>query len=777
MIKNAFLKNQGKVLADASPSNIEKILVGTMKDAIGNFDENVKITPLLKIEKEADDLSGDVEKGYGAISLTHKTGTLIHVPFMIYDGKLLPFDSIRLGEEQTPYEKTKLRKIFASLDKRMRDGGGTTPEDQQFEVMSLAEIEDVPNDNGFLGTILDIRNDAQSRNNRGRNMMTGDNGTLSMFEQTINKQASAHNKDALFEHFDSLMTKIAATNVYSEDDVKTVANKVQKKAADEYEAMLNSEYKPPASIKSKNILRRETEGQKTLPMRSAENGQQIEFPVGTVNNKERRVGKIFKNLRRIGIPNESAKRGYDALVVDNRGNYSLLQATTRPLAYQNGTYVDVKIPTASANTLRQSAEEIFSILLNAKDLTISVPFRIVTDFTSSEDKNGVIKTYQDSFRDGGRFHTADDSSLFSNVLEAEEVIDSFADFSNLFTIVVTREGANIPLGEITREELMRCVSEQAVDMTDRRVAEKMLTSFAYNKRIFVIPGKEKILALKGSKLALFTSTKQLTGHSKEASFEDLNRVTIRVNEMPKPATYDVHIDTTRASAVEGTVTKRLDEKVMKGISQDRMSNVLRELGFSYQDIEKASESLRRTGREITLKLPNKALAKNVSVENKGENEVKKAVKNILENTFNVKNYTPVMRDVISDGLAGVANTILKSANESLVVAQEFEKLANTTRDENITNTAFLMNAKYHMDKLAADMHNSYVTNGMPVFEELRKMEGIIKEAAECNFNSTHPELPYELQKQAAAQYDGLMHHVSVAKRIVKHDVMKRLGGK
>lgn len=764
---------QGSIIADTSPSGIEQYLKTKIENALGDdVREGVKVKPLLQIEDYKEDLSGDVKSGYGAIAIS-VDGVMIHVPFIIKDNEFLPFDSIRMGEEQVPYEEAKLKKLVQSI-KRVKSGNTTHSEEDPFNTMSLGDIKDLPFDNGFLGTIMGVRDSARQTNNRNQSNFVGNNFGHVEDERMINLAS-----EQIGEAFENFHEKLAAVNVYDEEDIKNVAEKFREKAIKEYDEILNAESRVDEPIdRTQELYRRKLDNVELVDLDIAANGKMIEFPVSEEGMSTRMSGKIFKNLRRLSgsKSGEAPMKGFNKLLLDKRGYFQLVNDKDTVLIYKDRVLSDPKIKLSYGRTLVRDNHKYYSIYTDYDSDQINVPFRVINDFVHDKEESGRILSFTELNQDGGTFFTSSQSTLFQNVLIGEEVLDSFATFSNSFMIIISREGTSLEPGIYTKDQIMQYIISEAKGERDLNVSLHMFKYFPLfvnDPEILVLKPGSPLISFKGIGIPTISKREELIGLEKSASFDEQNKARLYINESTYPPTYNLNINYVEAKDIEGMITSNVEQNNINGLSESGARKALNDIGFTHTEIDEFFEGTKRTGRYAEFPLPNVDLAKGYDYKEPVTDKVKKAIQGMVQNTLNAHRYTPVLENVVADNIADAARSVLqgKYAN-SLEVAQMMEKRANETRDVFDTTVAMLTNMKHGIDKLATDIIDGYVTNAEDVYEELLKVANFIEPISEELYYRQYRGKD-ELYKQAMYELDDLTRHAIVADHFVKEAKVKK----
>ena len=774
MIKNMYKKAdyQGRIIADSSPSGIEKFLKTTIENALGGQSEGVKIRPILKIDEYASDMSGDVKTGYGAVVLD-VMGTLVHIPFMMRDREFVPFDSIRMGGQQVAYEEGKLKKLVKSLKEVSEEEG----EEDEFEAYSLAEdMEDLPFDNGFLGTIMSIRDDARRHSNQQAGMYTH-MGFGDMTDERMLRTASVDIGETLSEFHE----KLANVKTYTEDDIKKVAAVIREQAIKDYDDVLQARSTMPED-RTQELLRREARKIELVDFRVANNGKCVEFPVVDGSSSTRSAGILYKDVARPITDSQSATKGYNALLIDSKGSFKLIHDKDNLLIYKDRKLSDVNLKFGEAIAMRGSKHYHYSMYLNEDKTRITTPFKVLDDYISNKEQSG-LKTFYKYTEDDGAFFTSVQSTLFQNALQAEDILGDFASWSSRFVIMIarvqprTRANNQIEEGVYEYKELIRLIRANAENERDVNVSMDMLNMFSSRSetsKVYVVYPKTKIINFKDAGIKTISKREELLPFEKVASFDSQDKLRVYINENQTPPVYNVNIRYTEAADADGFSAKRTEQNNINHLSEMGLKKVLSDLGVSHTDIDEMIAGVKRNGRYAEVPLPNKDLAKNYEYKDSGNEKAKKAIEGMVRETLNANNFLPVMKNVVSDTITEIANGIINYKTAGILdVATGMEKRANETRDPFDAEVAGLLNMKYHLDKLACEIHDGFVVNAEEVYETLSKVAHVIPHLSE--------ELYYRqmrgkdnLYKQAMLELDGLTQHNLAGSYFIKEAKVKKL---
>lgn len=774
----------GNVMADSSPSGIEDFLMLKMKDVLANEMADIKIEPILKIQDYDDSLSGNVKNGFGAVVINVK-GHQLYIPFIVKEKEFLPFDSIRMGDQQVAYEDKKLRKLVQAL----REVKSEVNESEDFETMVLGDTDHLPYDNGFLGTIMQTRDQAYQqsrRNGSGRHSVH----SFGNAEEHDDLLRYASEKIDPLEVLEDVHEKIANIAISTEEDIEKVANEVRTRAIKEYDEVINAK-QTARPDKTAERVKEMADQIELVEHTIVENGKSIEFPLVTATSQSRANGTLFKDLRRLSTiagpnrkygPNFSKgsvavghNKGFNSLIIDNKGVFKLIHDKDTVLVYKDKKLADNKLITAKAGVMKADRHNFYSLVLDPEKRKISAPFKVARDFKSAKEENGKIKSDYDLTRDGGTFFTSVQSTLFANVLLLDDSIlgqENSFDNANILC-VIAREGSGIDEGIFSFDELRKNIFDKAAHERDINVSMAMIKEVSYTNdddRIIVVKPETGVIQFKGVGLQTVSDKKELFGFDKSAAFDSKSRIIIETSIADKEKPYSLKVEYAKPEGLEeiGGVVSKLEERDLGFVTEPVLRDTLSNLGIAHRQIDEAIKNTRRTTGKVHIPYRDHERLMAIEVARPDENAVKKFVQGVVNSTLNPANFKPVAEDVIADSITDIAQTILMHKVASTFdVAAEFEKIANEKRDVFHVELAAALNINHQLTKLAAEVLNGgYVHNAKEVYEAA---EPLLKTASELatdvyyEFKHTNN----ELYKQANYELDNLVQQLHIGLGVFK----------
>lgn len=758
----------GIPLRNTSPAAIEDFLVKKVREDLGDLKDAATVRPMLRIDSEDGDLSGNITNGYGTVMVTVK-GKTFHLPFIINEKELLPFDSIRMGEDEVSYDMGKLRKLVIALEKHETKEFGS-----QDDVMEVVDIRDVPTHNGFLGTIMSVRDEHKSKDINGHQDYKGDRfGDVE--EGRLTKRASAEVDVA--ESFEEFHEKLASVKFFSEQDVDNVVEGLRKQAETESQKMIDSVKEITLDTKESNSVKREMaqiDRTNLVDAKRSASGNNVRFPVFDDNRFEFRNGRVYHNIKSLV---DHAKTGsIKHIIIDSKGEYAFLSGNDKFMLDTKAPEAEFELPSESGRGL--ALGNMYAI--EADKSSLYTPFTVTKSFRAHYQESGMLISVRERIKEKGEYPVNPmANTIFRDAVNAEAVI---GDQHSNIVILILKDSDKAFCKIDKHKELSDYIAEHADNPTDIANAQ-FLSSYMYGAETYMI----------GENAKVFKMTRKIAGHftrpdglfkegplfHKEAAYDQSNKARLIINEQKKPATYSVSWSFAEDKDVEGQAAYNMQKRELKDLAPAQAKKVLSDLGYDARKQELFFEIAKRNGRYAEFRLPDVKKAAEVSPKDAGMNKAKSAAKNIANSTLNAKNFVPVMQGMASDGIAGAAKSMsdrfAKQAETSREVAVQFEKVAEQIRGKEWSEVAYLMNMKHHMDKLAHQISEGYVKDAEPVFEELANLETVIEKKASLllDFNrqqlirSERPLVEPALIKQAMQQFDEMSGYIAARDTLEK----------
>lgn len=783
-MKRLVKKASGTVLTDSSPAGIERILNKELEEALGNFRTLVKIKPYLKIDEEDTDNSGNVTNAFGAVEISVQ-GSKLFIPFIVSDKTLLPFDTIRMGEQETSYDYSKLRKIVNGLDRHAKTKSEENG-DNEFQTMEVADYDDFQFNNGFLGSIMNIRDYHKGRDMRGDTMWEGANFGAMDDERLLRKGASNN----LIESFHEVMEKIAAVQTFTPEQLESYESHITKEAEKEeqeaFEKTAAAEDNLEALRARRDILKLSEET--LVNGKRVASGNNIAFPTFIEDRLEYRAGRIYHQFESWFKNNAKIKSSKIlSMVLDTKGGYRFLNEST-PFMVSTKDPGRFEIGVTKTSSLEPNG--LYTV--ETSESTLMNPFLVKGSFIHDRLNEGMIVSVRE--RAGDEVAERTGNSLFSNTFDCREMMPSTTKekptyYEEGFTIMCSKDPSITEPVFMTDQEVRAYISENGKDPQDINLANSMLF---YTRDVVLIPQDYSFFSLKKKIQGFYTRPDGLFKEgplSKEAAYEGQNKVTLVVKRDREPKEYAVNWKFAKGdAAAEGVQATKILKRSMDNLSRDQAQNILNQLGFDYRKQSNFFEIADRNGRSATFNLPDVSKAEQVAVKDVANSKVKEKMKNIANSMLHSKNFLPLMANNVADGLTvAITSASPKTADgakaisdffnakEAMETALEMEKTATKINGSNWHEMSALMNMKYRLDKLAeAVEQGNYLYNTDPLFDKVATLKPIIadktKELIDFNRHQLMKTSSYlvnpGLIKKALHQLDGLYVYASGSKKKV-----------
>lgn len=761
----------GTLLRNTSPAAIETVLLNKVRSDLGDFHDLAIIKPTLRIDQEDGDLSGNVTHGYGTVLVSVGDKTL-HLPFIIHDKELLPFDVIRMGGQEVGYDLVKLRKLVVALDKHSKEQTGD--DTVHGEVMEVADIRDVPTQNGFLGTIMNIRDSNSHLGSSGIDNYEGQNFGH-MEDERLQKMASLD----VAEVFEEFHEKLANIRTFTKDDVKAVVSGIEKKAEKEAEQLMETVSDVEVSNQETAGVQRafaELDQDKLASHKLVASGNNIKFPIYEDGQFEYRNGRVYHKIKSTtDYPENDSKIKH--IVVDNKNHYALLGSDDKfMVSVAQPSHFDFR--QESARGLQLGHMYAFEWETD----TISRPFFVNASFLQSEEDNGILVSVPERTKVYEVLKAAQ-STIFRDAFECIEN-------NRRFTVVILKgnESGKI-IEEINSNELYDYINKYASDSSDFRVSRMIVERFRSEKIIFVSENMQ-FFKLKTNISGHFTKPDGLFKEGplfdKTAAYDQANKVRLHINEQKRPSTYSVEWSFADEKDIDGETGYALEKKRMDDLSPAQAKQILQDLGFDYRKQEMFFQIAKRNGRFAEFALPNVEVAKGITPKDKAVSKAKDAVRNIANATLNAGNFIPVLENVMADTAAGAITSIVPSSvdwmqnlqnkvAQSQEVAMEFEKIADSVKGQAWSEIAYVLNMKHHLDKLASTIEGGFVKDAEPIFADIKQLEPLVEKIASDLIQFNREQLRGDVQtfvkpemvKQALHELDGITGYIKVAEELEK----------
>jgi hypothetical protein len=786
----------GIPLRQTSPAAIERFLVQKVRDDLGEFSNLAVIKPAIRVDKEDGDLSGNITDGFGNVMLD-VSGVKVHIPFIIHQKELLPFDVIRMGDQEVTYDISKLRRIVNGIDKKIKEKS----EDESLDGpgSEIANPKDVPSHNGFLGSIMRIRDSHSTRDVNGVGLWDGmDFGTMDDFR--LGKQASA-DVDVM-EVFEDAVEKIASVKVYDQQAVDLFLEDFEKRAEEAAEGLLKTAAEDVSESFDKSKVQREMaklDERKLVDVGRVKSGNDIKFPVSIDASFEYRNGRVYHKLQHWGKDEKrfTPVTNLKSIVLDSKGGYKFLRSNDNFMTTLDAPS-NFKLHEVEAKSLETG--KVYAVEIDTE--TLSYPFSVSSSYRKRNAEEGLIISVPE--RAINKSHTNDFlyNTLFVDSFDCSEILPSKStehDYVTTrdFTIVVSRKNID-KVVQLDEAGLREYIQLQADDHDDAKLAARMAAH--YSGICYIVPQSMLFFELSKNILGYFKRPDGLfteTPFTKTAAFNNGNYTNLIVEKSSKPRLYAVEFQYTDEISGDTTATSyNLKKHKFSGLSEMQARKMLSDLGYDERQKEMFFEIVKRNGRNARFDLSDATKAKQLAPSDKAKSKTKTALGNIINSTLNARNFTPIFSDVISDGLTGMVSNAVPNSIEwvkkwddltktSYETALEVEKIATQLNGPTWHELAMLTNLKHRLDKMASEVwKGAYLHGTEEVFEKVASLQPAIEKQAQnlISFNRqqilNYDKAPVDprLVKQAVAELDGLSRYACVHEVLKKNDFLSKEAG-
>lgn len=714
------MKGYGTPLRKSHPAEVERYIIDKVRADIGKeLLDQVKLSPLLKIDREDGDLSGNLSNAYGTVKVSVGTHD-VYLPFIIQDKELLPFEVIRMGSQEAAFAPEKLRTVIRNLVQKTRDASDG----------DVVARDDIPFDNGFLGTIMDVRDEENMRTMNGENAWRGSSFGNVDDTRLMRRMAEVDVYDIL----EKVAQTVEGATFISKADFEAYLDQVEKKAA---EAERPNVFDKQAAYEAEKA-RRESELLKGLALvnyKKHRSGNNVSIPLILTDDNAKRFettrGRVYMKFRSM----IGTRIPLSGLVVASGKKFALLKGD-KPLM----TFRDVDVSSFDPFEITARSFKINRLYTFEYDEeTANIPFRVLASFQ---------KNYRDRFTVGNHFQSireslTNGSTLFTDVLIAQEYDDvKPKHFGILLTTLVTEPKL------VDRNALAAFIDEHAPSEDDNWLAKMMVATYDVPHYVLMPLHKnwiEMIQPLEGA----YTTANSVVSEDvfeKEAAYGNQNIVTLRVKGMQKPRVYSVDWQFVVTNGEGAARTEKLKKSYENNLSFEAARNMLLLLGYTHNQTQQLFDMVHRSNRQASLKLPDVKKAKELSRDEIGRKQKLQRKQTVLSKTLNHQIVGNELSNLMSFGIAAALDTVgltdqsagihqfMKQSGE---LGQALEKIAADTRSEQWLELAVLANIKHRLDKVAVAMHQGdLVTDADELFKEasvlMPKIASYAKQLAKYN---------------------------------------------
>lgn len=752
----------GIPLKQTGPAAVEKFLVDKVRSDLGDAAEFVTIRPVLRVDTEDGDLSGNITHAFGNIELDVK-GVKFYLPFIIQDKNLIPFDVIRLGDQEVPYDIGKLQKLAFALKQKVESQADSS----DGEIAEVVDFKDIPTHNGFLGTIMDIRDSHRATDATGAGLWDGlEFGHLD--DERMMKRASA-NVDVA-EVFSDVSEKLASAEIYKESVVDGFLETVEKEAFTKAVEQVKTAETMPDTAERVDVRRefKKLDDDKLVGINRVKSGNNIVFPLLDQGQFEYRPGRVYHKL--VTATGDSVNSGFAAVVLDNKKEYSMLKTTEKFMTTLQEADRFFEPATVEAKSMAEGSMYSYEL----EEDTLVHPFTISYSQKQSEVRNGIVISVPERAERGKNPSKSDYcNSIFEDVICARYV--GVKGNKDVCFFIMQDESFKGP-SVITRDELETMIVDVAKDNIDLKRANMFISSH-YAEEYILMSKHHKVYPMKKRIEGSFQKPTGYLDHmNKVAAYEQADKVTLYVKKDSRPRMYDIKWTyTDMVDSPDGKAQYKIQTKNMNSLSEDSARQTLQLLGFDMRRIEQFFEITKRNGRSATFNLPSKQKAQNTTPEDIAKEQRKKKFQGLANHTLNANNFMPIFENMVSGTLSSFISSAAPSVpgkikewddflKTSFETARDIEKVANELSGPNWFELAMMTNMKYQLDKMAHEISKgSFVKLDNETLEKVASVKGHIADATNelIQLNRlqltkhARPVVKPALVKQAISQLEGL----------------------
>ena len=714
------MKGYGTPLRKSHPAEVERYIIDKVRADIGKeLLDHVKLVPTLKIDREDGDLSGNLSNAYGTVKVSVGEHD-VYLPFIIQGKELLPFEVIRMGSQEAAFAPEKLRTVIRNLVQKTRDASDG----------DVVSRDDIPFDNGFLGTIMDVRDEENMRTMNGENAWRGSSFGDVDDTRLMRRMAEVDVYDVL----DKVAQTIEGATFISKADFDTYLDREEKKAA---QAERPDVFDKQAAYEAEKA-RRESEVLKGLTLvnyKKHRSGNNVSIPLilkdGNAKRFETTRGRMYSKFRSL----IGSRIPLNGLVVTSGKKFALLKGD-QPLM----TFRDVDVSSFDPFEITARSFKVNRLYTFEYDEeTANVPFRVLMSFQ---------KNYRDRFTVGNHYQSireslTNGSTLFTDVLVAQEYDDvKPKHFGILLTTLVTEPKT------VNRDALSSFIDDHAPSEDDNWLAKMMIAT--YDVPHFVLmPLHQRWIEMTQPLEGAYTNANSVVSEDvfeKEAAYGNQNIVTLRVKGMQKPRVYSVDWQYVVTNGEGASRMEKVKKAYENNLSFEAARNMLLLLGYTHNQTQQLFDMVHRSNRQASLKLPDVKKAKELSRDEMGRKQKLQRKQSVLSKTLNNQIVGNELSNLMSFGIAAALDTagmtdrsagIHQFMKQSEELGQQLEKIAADTRSEKWLELAVLANVKHRLDKVAVAMHQGdLVADADELFQEtsvlLPKIASYAKELSKFN---------------------------------------------
>lgn len=691
--------NYGTPLRQSHPAEVERFIVDKVRADIGkDILPYVTLRPILQVEREEGDISGDMTAGYGTVEVKVDSKSL-HLPFIIQNRELLPFETIRMDAQEVGYAPERLRAIIVNLRERLKEDA---------EDGELVSRDEVTSGNGFLGTIMTIRDEENMRNMNGLEYKQDGFGLM---EQARTMQRNASEVDSI-QTLEKIAGLIKEATVIPREAVESYLDHIEKQAAET--AFDGLEKAATYEEEKAERLADQIEKMKLVDFREHRSGNNVYLPLfheaesgGTF---EKSAARVYHDVETFG----KQKLKVDGIVIGPNGKFKLVaDSRDKLMTYRDDAPESFDPKETTARALAQGA--IYTYELSESSL--------ITPFIVTEEHH--LRSFTYKRVDTDRVHNLSRYITKSLSIQVYPTTGDYSERPGGIIVTPTVRQAT----RLTTEEAMTHFGEQVEDPSDLWDVNSIVQYHPFG--VVLLPPEFPCFPLLHLLKGTYDKPELVRENmfTKTAAYNRLNTLTLKVQGYQKPQKFTVEWATVDAKGEGASRTERVVKQYEKDMPYEQARNFILLFGFSHNQVAQLFRTVKRSNREATMPLPDVKKASELSRDRIGRREKAKRKQLLLSRTVNNQTFGNDLSDVISFGIAAALETaglgdrsagIDAFMKQSATLANTLEKTATDLRGEQWLDLAALANIKHRLDKVACAIEAGDV---------LENAEGIFKEAA------------------------------------------------
>lgn len=672
--------NYGTPLRQTHPAEVERFIVDKVRADIGKeLLPYVVLRPSLEVDREEGDISGNMTAGYGAVEIKVDERSL-YLPFLIQNRELMPFEVIRMGQQEVGYSPERLRTIIINLRERAR-------EDE--EDGDLVARDQVTSGNGFLGTIMSIRDEENMRNMNG---MDYEQDGFGLMEQARMMQRSADEVDT-FEVLEKVATLIEGATVIPADAVDSFLDTIEKTAS----VLPDTSFDKAAELETLKAeqIAKEIDGTKLIDFRKHRSGNNVYLPLfhqadggGTF---EKVPGRVYHNVETFG--KEVVK--VDGIVIGPSSRFKLVtDATQRLMTYRDNAPEEFDPRRVRAIDLVEGGVYTYEV----NEQTVISPF-VVAMGVEMVAYDGVDRQRE---------------PLCKKHIDKAFHIESFASrgqWAHEYTGVIVTPTVKEPK-TLGIDEAIKHFAGIVGDPDEAWAVNVVLRRF--HKKLVLLPSGLECFPL----LQLMNGTYDKDDllpeklFAKTAAYNRHNALTLKAQGYEKPPKFTVEWSIVETNGGGPARAERVNRQFEKNLPYEQARNLLLTFGYTHNQVAQFFQTVKRSNRQATMPLPDMKKARELSRDRIGRREKAKRKQTLLSRTVNNQTFGNDLSNILSFGIAAALETAGvgdKSAGidafmkKSATLASDLEKKATDLHGEHWLDLAVLANIKHRLDKVACEI--------------------------------------------------------------------------